>query len=357
VSTDKIPIQNIYFLLCYAWNHLQEKDYAEIRSQGCDRLWDLLARVLIRSSQQLVKRGLHRNYVLHSEHRVRPKGKVLFADGIRRPAFGRLGMMCEYDELSADVLPNQIIHATLRRLQRHAGLSADNQRELRETTAYWHSFAQPILTAQTFRRVQIHRNMRHYRFALNVCELIHSQSLPTEDAGSYRFRDFLRDEAIMGTLFEQFVRTFLAKEQSIFHVSKPHVAWNIDSECSTERGLRLLPSMKTDIVLESPTDRLIIDCKFYRDAFQRNFDTQKFISNHLYQMFAYLKNQCVAPGWERVRGMLLYPSVDAPFDEHVSIYGHEIRVVSLNLGQDWDLVSRDLLSLLERTGHPDGVMS
>ena len=77
MNAEQIPIQNIYFLLCYAWNHLQETEYADVRSDGCDKLWDLLARVLIRGSQQLVKRGLHRDYVVHHDLRVRPKGKVL----------------------------------------------------------------------------------------------------------------------------------------------------------------------------------------------------------------------------------------------------------------------------------------
>jgi 5-methylcytosine-specific restriction enzyme subunit McrC len=57
---------------------------------------------------------------------------------------------------------------------------------------------------------------------------------------------------------------------------------------------------------------VIVECKFYRDAFQRFHDTPKFISDHLYQLFAYLKNQNAVPGWEGVRGMLLYPAMGSP---------------------------------------------
>jgi 5-methylcytosine-specific restriction enzyme subunit McrC len=347
VSTDRIPIQNIYFLLCYAWDNLQEISFAKVRSEGCEKLWDLLARVLIRSSQQLVKRGLHRSYVTQSERLVRPKGKVLFTEDIRRPPRGELVKACEFDELDPNVLPNQIIHSTLCLLQRHPELNARNQRELREVVGYWRGFSRPRLTSSSFRRVSIHRNMRHYRFALNVCELVHEQCLATQSEGRYQFRDFLRDEARMGTLFEQFVRNFFAKEQSVFTVSRPEVKWNIDRERSTERGQTLLPSMNTDVVLESESDRLIIDCKFYRDAFQWYYGTPKFISEHLYQLFSYLKNQSRLPGWAGVRGMLIYPVVDAPFDEIVTIDGHEIRVVSIDLGQDWQRVSEDLLGLLD----------
>lgn len=344
--TAKIPLQNIYFLLCYAWNHLQETRYAQVRSEDCEKIWDLLAKVLIRSSQQLVKRGLHRSYVVRREPRVRPKGKVILAEEIRRPPCGLPKKMCEFDELDPDVLPNQIIHATFWLLQRHPNLDPKIRKELREVAPYWAVFGRPVVTQQTFRRVRIHRNMRHYRFVLNVCELIHQEYLPNEADGAARFRDFLRDEATMGALFEKFVRNFYNQEQSVYRVSASHVKWAINPLDSTEEGLRLLPTMKTDIVLESEHDRLIIDCKFYRKTFQSAHQTAKFHSEHLYQLFAYVKNQAVQPGWEGGRGMLLYPTVGKPVDERVSIHSHEFRVASINLEQDWRQICSDLLSLL-----------
>jgi hypothetical protein len=36
------------------------------------------------------------------------------------------------------------------------------------------------------------------------------------------------------------------------------------------QAVKLLPSMDTDIVLERDGDRVIVDCKFYRDAFQQS---------------------------------------------------------------------------------------
>lgn len=346
VSAQRIPIQNIYFLLCYAWNHLQEIKYAEVRSEECDRIWDLLAKVLIRSSQQLVKRGLHRNYILQCERLFKPKGKVLFCEDIRKPSFATPAKTCEFDELSPNVLPNQIIAATFKTLRRHSGLSNDNRKGLRDASAAFSPFTPLGLRAQHFRRVRVNSNMRHYRFVLNVCELIYRQSVPMQESGSVRFRDFDRDEATMGELFEQFVRNFYAKEQSRYRVSASHVRWDINETESTFGGLSLLPGMKTDICLESTDDKLIIDCKFYQDAFQRPHDTRKFISGHLYQLFSYLRNQSAIPGWKSVRGMLLYPTVAESIDEVISVQGHQIRIASINLAQDWQWIAKDLQALL-----------
>ncbi|MFO7725341.1 MAG: hypothetical protein R6V45_07310 [Oceanipulchritudo sp.] len=97
---------------------------------------------------------------------------------------------------------------------------------------------------------------------------------------------------------------------------------------------------------ESPEDKLIIDCKFYKEAFQQVHNTQKIHSQHLYQLYAYVRNQAIVPGWENGKGMLLYPSAGQSFDESVSISGHSFRVASINLNQDWNGIAEDLLTLL-----------
>lgn len=346
MATDSVPIRNIYFLLCYAWNHLQEKKYARVRTENCDKIWDLLAKIMVRSSQQLVKRGLHRSYVLRHERRVRLKGKIQIAEDIKRPVFSSATRMCEFDELDSDVLPNQIIAATFAKLMRHPGLSEENRKGVREAFATFAHCSPLRIRNQDFRRLRLNGNMRHYRFILNVCELIHSQSLGTEESGSTRFRDFERDEATMGLLFERFVRTFYEKEQSQYRVSAPQVRWDLDIENSSGNGPGLLPSMQSDIFLASENDRWIIDCKFYRSLYQQNFDTRKFISGNLYQLFSYLRNQSVVPGWENARGMLLYPTTHEQVHEHVSIQGHEIHIASINLSQDWKGITHDLLNLI-----------
>lgn len=351
MSAGPIPIRNIYFLLCYAWKHRQEVGYVDLRTERCDQLVELMALVLAKSAQQLVKRGLHRDYILERDRLLRPKGKILASENIRRPLFTDPRLACEFDELSPDTLPNRIIGETLRRLARCPDVSNERRCSLAEIAGFFADFRSFVLDSRVFHRVQLHRNMRHYRFALNVCEMIHRQMLPTPELGKGRFHDFQRDEARMGALFEEFVRNFLASEQTDYRVSSPAVAWDVNRELSSQRGLQLLPAMKTDICLESETDKVIVDCKFYAEAFQHHFDSQKFISGNLYQLLTYLRNQAVSPGWGNVRGMLLYPVNGSAFDERVSILGHQIRVVSIDLGKDHRQITADLLALFRHPLH------
>ena len=40
----KIPIANIYYLLCYAWSHVEERDVVRLEEiDGLQRVHDLLA--------------------------------------------------------------------------------------------------------------------------------------------------------------------------------------------------------------------------------------------------------------------------------------------------------------------------
>ena len=49
----EIPIQNIYFLLCYAWDKLEERDLVDVDPVGITGLVDLFSRVLITGTNHL----------------------------------------------------------------------------------------------------------------------------------------------------------------------------------------------------------------------------------------------------------------------------------------------------------------
>jgi len=53
----KIPIQNIYYLLCYAWDKLAERDVVAVEAIDTTTLADLFARV---EQHQLISHEEHR---------------------------------------------------------------------------------------------------------------------------------------------------------------------------------------------------------------------------------------------------------------------------------------------------------
>ena len=91
-----------------------------------------------------------------------------------------------------------------------------------------------------------------------------------------------------------------------------------------------LPQMEADVILESPSRRIILDAK-YRNALGGRFGG-KLHSHNLYQLLTYLRNReaTALPGAKH-EGILLYPTVDAPMAVDVCLEGYSIPAASILL--------------------------
>lgn len=340
-----IPIQNIYHLLTYAWDKLEEAELVNVRAQDTHSLLDLLARVLVSGTQHLLKRGLDRAYIAHTATITGIRGKMNLTPTLQRHLLVTGHTDCTFDEFSANVLHNRILRATLRLLLRTEHLDGEVRVEIVRLLRRLGTVTDMELTRSHFGQVQLHRNNWFYQFPLRVCALIYDNLLPTEDTGHYRFRDFTRDDQQMARLFEAFVRNFYRHALTDCRVGSRYIAWQATGPAS---ALALLPGMQTDITVDFPDrSRLIIDTKYYSEALTGRFGGQKFIASNLYQLFAYLKNDAAAtPERVRIDGMLLYPAVNYSFQEQVRIDQHRLTVCTIDLGQDWRGVESALLNLL-----------
>jgi 5-methylcytosine-specific restriction enzyme subunit McrC len=203
-----IPIKNIYYLLSYAWNKLEESELVDVSAEDESDLLNLLGRVFLNGTKTLLKRGIDRQYIAENEVYQGIKGKVNITDSLRKNLFSKGLSVCEFDELSADILPNQILKTTLQNLTQIQGLSPTLKQEIRTIIYRLHEVSEIVLTDTIFHQVQINRNNSFYVFLLNVSELIYQNLLINEETGSFQFKDFLRDERQMARLFEEFVRNF-----------------------------------------------------------------------------------------------------------------------------------------------------
>src|SRR5438874_7647412 len=104
-----IPIQNIYYLLLYAWNRLPEGKSVDVSGLESPDLPNLLTKVLLDGVRNLQRRGLDRGYVENDEDLVRPRGRMCLADTLSRGLLSRVQVACRTDDLSYDILHNRII--------------------------------------------------------------------------------------------------------------------------------------------------------------------------------------------------------------------------------------------------------
>jgi 5-methylcytosine-specific restriction enzyme subunit McrC len=211
IRTEEIPIANIYCLLCYAWDVLEEKEtLADVGALDSTPLLDLFARVLVNGTRRLRRRALDRGYLPREDEIPGVRGKLLVTQTLRRNLLRHGRTACAWDELEYDTLPNRLLKSTLQRLHDAEELDPDTRADVRDLLRWLAPVRTIELHAEHFRRVQLHRNNRIYAFLLHICEFVHKHWLPAEHGGARRFRDFVRDG--LPDLFENFVFNFYRHE-------------------------------------------------------------------------------------------------------------------------------------------------
>jgi len=345
MSHIEIPIQNIYYLLSYAWNKLEEQDIVSVQPLECKSAVELFAKVLSNGMNYVFRRGLDRGYLLHHEQTGKLRGRIDFSTTLKRTYFREPSPFCEYDELSHDILHNQIVRTTIARLLQLQELDGVIRDELKLTDQKLRQISHIPLTKKHFSLVQLHSNNSFYDFLLKVCEILYDSLMVSEEDGFTKFRDFLRDEDAMGRLFEAFVRNFFKREQSEFDVGCEIIDWQATP--IGDSSIDMLPAMKTDVSLTSSKRKIIIDTKYYAHALQTHYQKETIHSGNLYQLHAYLSNVVIEGNRQlKCEGILLYPTVEKELDVQYEIKGHKVSIRTINLNQNWKHIHQSLLKMI-----------
>ena len=347
-----IPILNVYYLLCYAWGRVQERDTSRLATLGSlATVQDLLGKVLAGGINHLFRRGIDRGYVERREDLAGIRGKLAVSETAKRALRVQGRAACDFEELSVDVLSNRILRTTLHGLlDRRIRLARAVRSEVRSAYRRLDGVSRTRLKRNTFSQVQLGGNRRLYQFLLSVCRLLYESAIVDENTGHTAFHDFRRNEATMWALFEEFVTGFYEREQRIYRVNPGgrRINWT-DADAETDTDRSRIPVMEADVILESPERRIILDTKYYRDALAlgRGSGTGKLHSRNLYQLLAYVRNrQGTSPGEPVHEGILLYPEVREPLRVDIRLEGFRIQARTVNLDRDWRHIHREMLETI-----------
>lgn len=341
-----IPVRNLYYLFAYAWSLFPEGEATEVGVEDCPDLKSLFAKLLVSGTNRLMRRGLDRGYQTFVESTRAPRGRILMDEVIKSQTLRRGEVVTAFDELTPDVLHNQILKATAASLARADGMPPHLRRELGLMLQRMDQVGQLRLTSAVFSRVQLARNTGQYLPLLRLCELVHRSWLPSTDGISTKFADILDDELSMSKVFETFLRSFYAHEQSRFRVGSETMRW--DGESADAAHWELIPVMKTDVTLRSATRVVIMDAKFYKTPIARNeHGDLKHHAGNLYQLYAYLRHAHDRDPHLPIEGALIYASAGEPFEMQYRLREHRVRILGLDLDRPWPKIHRQLLELID----------
>jgi len=317
-----ISPSNIIFILAYAfdlkWEYL-EKEISEIDLQESS-FFELLVFVLVMWTNKLRRQGLFRSFLGMEDEIQRIRGKILFIPSMKSNGLSSNTLCCQFDELSFDILENQILLSTLEFCEKELVKRRRNVKgEKRQ-----HDIGD--LALSTYNLVRLLSSQ--VKPILKICRFIYDSAVLYQE-GDERFFDIPEDK--MSEIFERFLRNYLAeklKGEKIKVESRKPRSWVVSAE-ELETKVKHIPSIHPDIVIWQKGDpKFVIDAKFYAKAMNKNKwwsknemvgeekeerESFKTHSHNLYQIIAYTN-------YYNCDGLLVYAQTESgSFEELVKI--------------------------------------
>lgn len=338
-----IPIRNVYYMLSYAFQSLNEQGYKNIATEQFNNTAELMAAILVKGITVQIKRGLGKEYIPQTEALSALRGKIDIAESVRKQTMLRKQIICNYDEFSVNGTMNRIIKSTVDLLLR-SDISKTRKKELKKLMVYFDDVELIDLYKVNW-NIRYNRNNQTYRLLISICYLVVKGLLHTNSDGSIKLMDFL-DEQRMCQLYEKFILEYYRKEYPQITTNASQIPWQLDDDVSI-----MLPVMQTDIMLSHKEKVLIIDAKYYAHTLQSQFATNTLHSSNLYQIFTYVKNKEIelADQPHEVSGMLLYARTDEAVlpNNSYMMSGNKISVKTLDLNCDFSEIARQLNEIVE----------
>lgn len=346
MTKDKsILIKNIYYMLSYAFQTLNQETYEDVAVEPFEEIYDLFAAILSKGIGQQLKQGLYREYIGFREELPVMHGKINMPGTIKNRLAHERILTCDYDELSENNQLNQILKTTVLLLLQNSMIKAKFKDDLKKKMLYFGGVDTLEPKSIKWADIRFTRNNQTYRMLVSICRLIMEGMLITTDRGDYRLASFV-DEQRMCRLYEKFILEYYTKHFPTLTVSASRIPWSLDDGIGT-----LLPAMQSDIQLQKGNTVLIIDAKYYSHTTQVQYGRHTLHSNNLYQIFTYVKNRHYGFGDEphKVSGMLLYARTEEEIqpDSTFRMHGSQISVKTLDLNRPFPEIAKQLDRIAE----------
>ena len=346
MTKDKnILINNIYHMLAYAFQNLNQENYDDVAVESFDEMYDMFAAILAKGIGLQLKRGLYREYISFQEELPFMRGKIDMYGTVRNKLLHKRLLTCNFDELSEDNLLNRILKTTVMLLLKNAKVKAQYKDDLKKEMLYFSDVGLLNPSDIHWSSIRFQRNNQTYRMLISICQLIIEGMLITTDKGDYRLASFI-DEQRMCRLYEKFILEYYIRHFPELKVSASQIQWSVDDGIRT-----MLPIMQSDIFIQKDSTVLIIDAKYYSHTTQKQYDKHTVYSDNMYQIFTYVKNCDYEFGnrEHKVSGMLLYARTDEEIqpDSVYHMHGNQISVKTLDLNMPFKDIEKQLVSIIK----------
>jgi 5-methylcytosine-specific restriction enzyme subunit McrC len=310
-GNDAHKWHNILLQMLAECKHIKRESVSEAALRRRENsLLELYIEMYLDAVEQIIHAGLTKKYLHFRQQTMALKGKLLFAQNIRKNLVHKEWFFTEHTVYTQDNGYNQVIKRGLDVVTKLNCRSYLKERASGLLLCF-HNISDVRVTEKTFDKLIITRNTEGYKEPLYIAQLLILNYSPDIKSGTDDLLAILFD---MNLLWQEYILLQLRK-------SAPEGT-------SVYKGSKLFwesQSIDPDIVVETPEGFHILDTKW------KVLDQSKPSASDLKQMFAYNIY------WNCARSILLYPKTDSgPDGSYGSFHqgrleGHGCELAYINL--------------------------
>lgn len=276
-----------------------------------DTLLEILIRLFCDRMLEAVRRGIPRRYTGHEDDLPSLRGRLDVTRQFSALAAAPQKLACRYDELSADIVLNQVMKAAIAKLSR-LSTAPDNRRSLQELAFAYADISTLPASALRWDLITLDRTNRRWRELLSLARLLLGDTYQTTSSGATDGQALLFE---MNVLFEDYVARLL--KRAVAGSSLQVRTQGGHRSCLYDEGRGRFRTCPDILVSDGSRIAMVIDTKWKRMTPQIDDPKQGVSQADVYQLMAY------AQIYDCDRVMLLYPHhaglPDMPVRQHYDI--------------------------------------
>ena len=321
----KIPVENIFAILSYAYPDLMGEDIDEEESMF-DSLDELLSEILLKGIQRQLKRGLYKTYVPHEENLTMIRGKIDMHESIRLKTQLSRQLHCRFDEFDKNNFYNQVLKSTALLIVRQGRVCKRKRKRIHDMLFFFNEISEIQLKSIVWEDIRFHKDKISYRSLISLCYLIYKGVLEDEETGqSYITSLAMRD------LYGRFLQHFYLKECPQLQLS--YQGKSLASMQETATGMK--SALTVDMILSDRNSVALFDYHYYDELMRlsQNPEAKDVIFAHMKKLvegLMRLPREEVAKG-KTPYGILLYPSLEENYLQVYPVADQKLYMGAINL--------------------------
>jgi 5-methylcytosine-specific restriction enzyme subunit McrC len=305
----KIDVDRVFQLLGYVEGYDVMSEPAAL--ERVEEITEAFAEAFVAVTERAFTRHVVSGYQPRDEVLLGVRGRIRFADQLRRHQSLPIPTEVTYDDYTIDTPENRLIKYALTVVTRLPALRSPVRRRAMRLIGVLEGVADVRFVPSTLPEITRTRLNRHYRTAPEMAALIARSSSVELRPGQEPFSSFLID---MNSLFEEFLFKALAERLQGLG------SWLRGTPVSFDTAG--LVRMEPDLSLWQGSD-----CTFVGDAKYKA--TSVGSADDLYQLLAYC--QVLGLG----HGILFYGAAFSEVEHEVETAGTRLRITSVDLALSW----------------------